>query len=215
ARERGPLRLAQDEIATRAQEAVTFARDNAVERKAVADLREVRINALRRNLGRTTYEAVASEFNQRQERGEFINITRDHRTPAITTERMVQMEKENIQTVIDGRGTAPAIVRAARVKNVVAEAAQSQQRRLNVNQRSATETILSSEDQIVGLQGGAGTGKTTALSVLRAAAEMEGYQVHGFAPSARAAQQLAESGIQTETIQMFLRRRKEPVTSSR
>src|ERR1051326_3760260 len=129
ARERGPLRLAQDEIATRAQEAVTFARDNAVERKAVADLREVRIDALRRNLGRTTYEAVASEFSRRQERGEFINITRDHRTSAITTERMVEMEKENIRTVIDGKGNAPAIVRAARVKDVVAETTQSQQRR--------------------------------------------------------------------------------------
>jgi ATP-dependent exoDNAse (exonuclease V) alpha subunit len=62
---------------------------------------------------------------------------------------------------------------------------------------------------------GAGTGKTTALSVLREAAEKEGYQVRGFAPSARAAQQLGESGIQTETIQLFLRRRKEPATSSR
>jgi ATP-dependent exoDNAse (exonuclease V) alpha subunit len=51
--------------------------------------------------------------------------------------------------------------------------------------------------------------------VLREAAEKEGYQVRGFAPSARAAQQLGESGIQTETIQLFLRRRKEPATSSR
>jgi conjugative relaxase-like TrwC/TraI family protein len=215
ARERGPLRLAQNEIATRAQEAVTFARDNAVERKAVADLREVRIDALRRNLGRTTYEAVASEFSRRQERGEFLNITRDHRTPAITTERMVEMEKENIQTVIDGKGTAPAIVRAARVKDVVAETAQSQQRRLNVNQRSAIETILSRDDQIVGLQGGAGTGKTTALSVLRAAAEKGGYQVRGFAPTTRAARQLGESGIATETLQKFLCRRQETKTEKR
>jgi ATP-dependent exoDNAse (exonuclease V) alpha subunit len=79
----------------------------------------------------------------------------------------------------------------------------------------AVEQILSSRDQIIGLQGGAGTGKTTALSVLREAAEKEGYQVRGFAPSARAAQQLGESGIQTETIQLFLRRRKEPATQSR
>ena len=39
--------------------------------------------------------------------------------------------------------------------------------------------------------------------------------MRGFAPSARAAQQLAESGIETETIQMFLRRRKQPATASR
>ena len=83
------------------------------------------------------------------------------------------------------------------------------------NSKSAIEAILSSRDQVIGLQGGAGTGKTTALSVLREAAEKEGYQVRGFAPSTRAAQQLGESGIETETIQKFLRRRKQPATTSR
>jgi len=215
ARERGPIRLAQDEVSIRAQEAVTFARDNAVERKAVADIRDVRIDAYRRNLGRTTTEAITKEFSRRQERGEFINITRDHRAPTVTTERTLEMEKENIQTVLNGKGNDPAIVRAARVKDVVADTAQSQQRRLNINQRSAIETILSSHDQIVGLQGSAGTGKTTALSVLRAAAEKEGYQVRGFAPTTRAARQLGESAIETETLQKFLCRRQELTTAKR
>ena len=87
--------------------------------------------------------------------------------------------------------------------------------RLNANQRSAIETILSSDDQIVGLQGGAGTGKTTALSVLRAAAEKEGYEVRGFAPTTRAAKQLGESGIQTQTLQKFLCRRQETKAEKR
>jgi DNA replication protein DnaC len=149
-----PIRLAQGEISTRAQEAVTFARDNAVEREAVADMRQVMTDALRRNLGRTTVEAVTTELRLRQERGEFIDIVREQRAPEATTERMVRMEQEN-----------------------------------------------------VGLQGGAGTGKTTALSVLREAAERAGFEVRGFTPTTRAAQQLAESGIQTETLQKFLRRR--------
>ena len=125
------------------------------------------------------------------------------------------MEKENIQTMLDGKEICPAMIEAERVKEIVTAIAERQQRSLNSNQQSAIEEILSSRDQIIGLQGGAGTGKTTALSVLREAAEKEGYQVRGFAPSARAAQQLAESGIQTETIQMFLRRRKQPATASR
>jgi len=106
---------------------------------------------------------------------------------------MVRMEKENIQTMLDGRESRPAMVEAERVNEVVTAIAESQQRILNTKQRSAIEKILSSRDQIIGLQGGAGTGKTTALSVLREAAEKEGYQVRGFAPSARAAQQLGES----------------------
>jgi len=80
---------------------------------------------------------------------------------------------------------------------------------LNDNQREAVEQILMSRDQVIGLQGGAGTGKTTALSVLREAAQTEGYEVRGFAPTTRATKQLAESGIQSETLQKFIRRRLE------
>ncbi len=215
ARARLPLRLSQNEIETRAQEAVTFARDNALKNEAVADMRKVWKDALRRNLGLTNPAAVAAELHRRQESGEFKPINRPKHQPETTTERMVAMEKENIQTMLDGKESRPAIVEAERVNEVVTAIAESQQRNLNAKQKSAIEQILSSRDQIIGLQGGAGTGKTTALSVLREAAEKEGYQVRGFAPSARAAQQLAESGIQTETIQMFLRRRKEPATRSR
>jgi len=215
ARERQSLRLAQDEITTRAQEAVTFARDNAVEREAVADMRQVMTDALRRNLGLTTYEAVTKEMRMRQERGEFIDILREQRSPEATTQRMLKMEKENIQAMIDGKGSSPAVVRASRVKDVVANSAQSNHVKLNANQHSALETLLSTDDQILGLQGGAGTGKTTTLSVLRDAAEQEGYQVRGFAPTTRAAKQLGESGIETETLQKFLRRRQEPTISKR
>lgn len=215
ARARLPLRVSQNEIEKRAQEAVTFARDNAVKTEAVADMRTVRIDALRRNLGLTNVAAVAAELQRRQESGEFKPINRPKHQLATTTDRMVAMEQQNIQTMLDGKESRPAMVEAERVKEVVTAIAESQQRTLNTKQKSAIEQILSSRDQIIGLQGGAGTGKTTALSVLREAAEKEGYHVRGFAPSARAAQQLAESGIQTETIQLFLRRRKEPATQSR
>jgi hypothetical protein len=55
--ERGPIHFSPEEVAKRAQEAVTFARDNAVEREAIADMRKVTVDALRRNLGLTTVEA--------------------------------------------------------------------------------------------------------------------------------------------------------------
>ncbi|HEY4422583.1 MAG TPA: MobF family relaxase [Pyrinomonadaceae bacterium] len=215
ARGRLPLRASQNDIEKRAQEAVTFACANALKTEAVADMRNVWIDALRRNLGLTNHAAIAAELQRRQESGELKPITRPQRQPATTTARMVAMEKQNIQTMLDGKESRPAMVEAERVKELVTTIAEGQQRTLNTKQRAAIELILSSRDQIIGLQGGAGTGKTTALSVLREAAEKEGYQVRGFAPSARAAQQLGESGIETETIQLFLRRRKQPATQSR
>ncbi|HJP94887.1 MAG TPA: AAA family ATPase, partial [Pyrinomonadaceae bacterium] len=209
ARARGPLRLTQNEIEKRAQEAVTYARDNAVQKEAVVDVRTVKADALARNLGLTTCDAVMTELNRRFERGEFINITRPEQAPETTTQRMLAMEKRNIQTVIDGKGKHAAIVQPERVEGIVTATAERQQRKLNTNQQTAIKAILSSTDRVFGLQGGAGTGKTTALSVVREAAEKEGYQVRGFAPTTRAAKQLKESGIPTETLQMFIRRRKE------
>ncbi len=209
ARERATLGFSQDEIKARAQEAVTFARDNATEREAVADMRKVMADALRRNLGLTTYDAVATELRQRVESGEFVEIIRERHPREATTERMLEMEKSNIRTMLNGQAQHPPIIDAERARHTVDATAERQQLRLNDNQRTAIEQVLASRDQIIGLQGGAGTGKTTALSVLREAAQKEGYEVRGFAPTTRAAQQLAESGIQTETLQKFIRRRQE------
>jgi conjugative relaxase-like TrwC/TraI family protein len=206
--ERGGSHFSQGEIAKRAQEAVTFARDNATEREAVTDMRKVMADALRRNIGLTTYEAVATELHQRIERGEFVEIIRERKPREATTQRMLEMEKSNIRTMLDGQGQHNPIV-SNDARQTVDAIAERQQLRLNDNQRTAVEHILSSRDQIIGLQGGAGTGKTTALSVLKEAAEKEGYEVRGFAPTTRATKQLAESGIQSETLQKFIRRRQE------
>jgi ATP-dependent exoDNAse (exonuclease V) alpha subunit len=68
------------------------------------------------------------------------------------------------------------------------------------------EQILSSRDQVVGLEGTAGAGKTTSLGAIREAAEGQGYQVEGFAPTSRAAQQLEDAGIHSSTLQHYLAR---------
>src|SRR5205807_3759731 len=108
----------------------------------------------------------------------------------------------------DGQGQHSPIV-GTDARQTVHAIAERQKLRLNDNQRTAVEHILTARDQIIGLQGGAGTGKTTALSVLREVAQKEGYEVRGFAPTTRATKQLAESGIQSETLQKFIRRRQE------
>src|SRR5215510_2406731 len=139
ARERLPLRLSQNEIERRAQEAVTFGRDKIMEKDAVADMRNLRMHALRRQLGFTTYAAVAAEIHRRQESGEFINIMGQERQSELTTDRMVAMEKKNIQTMIEGKENRPAMVEAERVNEVVTATAKRQQRRLNAHQKSAIE----------------------------------------------------------------------------
>jgi ATP-dependent exoDNAse (exonuclease V) alpha subunit len=72
------------------------------------------------------------------------------------------------------------------------------------------EDVLSSSDRVQGIQGYAGAGKTTTLSVIREAAESRGYTVEGFAPTSRAARQLNESGVESGTLQGFLARSSSP-----
>ena len=60
------------------------------------------------------------------------------------------------------------------------------------------DEILLSREKVIGLEGIAGAGKTTTLSVIREGAEAEGYRVvEGFAPTSRAARKLGEAGLET------------------
>ena len=58
---------------------------------------------------------------------------------------------------------------------------------LTAGQKEAVKLIVSAKDRVVGVQGYAGTGKTTMLRRARALMEKKGYEVKGLAPSASAA----------------------------
>src|SRR6266849_339488 len=150
--ENGHFKRSADEIAKRAQEAVTFARDNAMEREAVVEMRKVKIDALRRNMGLTTYQAVATELANRQRQGEFIGIVREKQSPETTTRHMLEMEQSNIRVMLDGRGQYPPIIARERGKQTVEQVSTQQEIKLNDNQRAAVEQLLTSHDQIIGLQ---------------------------------------------------------------
>ncbi len=51
--------------------------------------------------------------------------------------------------------------------------------------------------------------------MIREGAEAEGYKVEGFAPTSRAAQKLAEAGIETSTLQRHLARGEQPDTGEK
>jgi conjugative relaxase-like TrwC/TraI family protein len=201
---RGAVIVPEEQIKSRARESITFARENAGEREAVVDKRKVLVDALRRNLSLTTYKTVVGEFANNIDNGNFIRITRNPGIDEVTTSQTVAMEQSNIRTVIAGKGTQTAILTDEQLDSVLTRISERQRITLNDRQRGAVETILGSTDRIVGLEGLAGTGKTTTLSVLREAVERCGYAVQGFAPTGTAADLLAESGIRSSTLQKFV-----------
>ena len=186
----------------RVREAVTFSRDKNFEREAVVDERAIVRDALRRGMGDITYSQIRGNLAARLASGEFQAVERSH-APArqFTTARTIEAEQEILRRVREGRNQVqPLTTRSEAIQ--IAE----QHPHLNRAQKNVVEDVLSSPDRIQGVQGYAGTGKTSTLAVLRAAIESRGYEVLGFAPTSRAAGQLREAGIEAGTLQGFLAR---------
>lgn len=201
ARERAQKHSHEPDRSKAAKEAVTFARDSIYERVAVADERLILRDALRRGMGETTYAQVRAEFETRQKRGDF--LTRNGRKHdsgrSFTTAETIANERTTIRHVLNGRDTVAPIMKAEDAQ------AQAKSREfLNPKQRAVIQEVLTSPDRVHGLQGLAGTGKTTVLEAVREGAEKTGYTVQGFAPSSKAAGALRDAGVEAKTLQSFL-----------
>lgn len=193
-----------------AQQAVTYARDHLFERSAVLDRREVLEAALNRGMGETTYAHIRQEFSQRAARGEFRTVGARQQ---YTTAAMLRMEREIVARMQEGnqRGMNDPMLASPRIRI----ATEDRHTELNASQRQAVDDVFLFREKIVGLDGVAGAGKTTTLAVIREGAEAQGYKVEGFAPTSRAAQKLADAGMETSTLQKHLARGQQPDTGER
>ena len=192
------------------REAVTFSRDKNFEREAVVDERALVRDALRRGMGETTYHDVRANLDARIASGEFQQIVRASGMPGrkLTTAATIKAEQEIIERVRQGQcQVQPLMTRPEAYRLAESHS------RLNRAQKAVVEQVLTSTDRVQGIQGYAGAGKTTTLAVLRAAAEAQGYQVQGFAPTSRAARQLRDAGIEAGTLQGFLASSRPPETA--
>lgn len=184
-----------------ARTAVTYATDRNLEREAVVDERALMRDALRRSMGDVPMAAIKDEVTQRVVAGELVRVDQRPGVPgrAFTTQEMRDLERETIQAMrIGQQAHAPLATRLTR------QAVQLAVPQLSEHQREAVDRLLANRDRVVALEGVAGGGKTTALSAVREGAEWEGYRVEGFAPTSRAAQTLADTGIPTSTLQRHL-----------
>src|SRR4051812_12704453 len=199
ARERG-VRLEPDPD-RHAKAAVTYARDKTFEREAVVDRRDLMKEALTRACGHASFERVKDAFDERARRGDLVRVDRDaRRSPSenYTTPAMIATERRNIEFVQQGRDRCRPLAND-RIREETVRASH-----LSASQRKAVNEILSNRDRVFGLQGVAGSGKTTTLREIRNAAQRQGYKVHGLAPTSRATAQLQEAGIKATTLQAHL-----------
>lgn len=197
--------IEREPIAAAAQSAMAFSRQRNLEREAIADERDLLRDALKRSMGKMTLAEVKADFEKRVGAREFIEVEQRKNIPnrAFTTSEVLAQERDVISAMRKGQDRHEAIA-SDEVRSEI-----EQRPRLSESQRKAVNEILSSRDQITALDGVAGAGKTTSLVAIREGAEREGYQVRGFAPTSRAAQKLAEAGIESSTLQRHLARREQ------
>jgi conjugative relaxase-like TrwC/TraI family protein len=198
-----------------AQQSVTYSRNHVFERSAVEDERRILQAAIDRSMGQATYSQVRQEFDQRVRNGEFRKIERSdgRAAPQYTTAEMVRLEREIVGFV--QKGNESQYERSMLVSPAWRIHTEDAHPELSKSQLAAVDEIFVARKKIVGLDGVAGAGKTTTLSVIREGVEAQGYRIEGLAPTSRAAQKLAETGITTSTLQHHLARGDRPDTGEK
>ena len=184
-----------------ADAAVAWAVAHLSEREAVFARTDLLTAALAWNPGEVTVGEAEGAAARLEKAGSLHAARLPGADGLLTTDRAVGDEKETIALMEAGRERGATPMRARAVDKALRNGP------LTDGQKAAVKLVLSEGDRVVGVQGYAGSGKTTMLNRARALLEKRGYEVRGLAPSASAARTLeGEAGIGSETLQRFLAR---------
>ncbi len=184
-----------------AENAIQTAINRNMEREAVVDERAILADALRHGMGSLRTDKAHAEFAKSIEAGHLIEVDAwpGRAGHAYTTPEMKELEADVLRHWSEGRDKHESLA-----PDSIQNAALASHAHLNECQQSVVRAILSNRDQIMGLEGAAGTGKTTALEAVCDAARQAGFEVEGLAPTSRAAQNLESAGIETKTMARHL-----------
>ena len=184
-----------------AERAVAWAVAHLSEREAVFSRTDLLTAAIARKPGEVRIGEAVKVIDELVKDGTLHASDIPVQGDSLTTDRAVADELETIGLMEKGKDACKPVMRSWRVTPLLHRG------RLTFGQKEAVKLILSTRDRVVGVQGYAGTGKTTMLDRARVLAEKNGYTMMGLAPSASAAKTLGtEAGMKSETLQRFLAR---------
>ncbi len=188
-------RIAEPE--TGVLEAVARAVAHVEERRTVIPAGDIRALVLGHAPGRYRLEEIDAAIERLVAEGELLETVLRGSDRSFVTDRAVKAERRILEAVRQGRTLAVALVPE---ETVTARLAAT---RLTAGQANAVRHVLGSGDVVVGVQGRAGSGKTTMLKEV--AGLVEGRPLIALAPSAAAARVLEKgAGVPTRTLQWFL-----------
>ena len=169
------------------------------ERQSVFAAHHLEALALAHSPGRHTLEAIRDAISWMVRDRHLVEATLRRADRSFVTDRALKAERKVVAAMKAGMGEGMALADEEAVATHLAGAG------LTEGQEEAVRTILLTPDRIVGVQGRAGTGKTTMLAHVR---ELAGKRLAvGLAPSAAAARVLErEADMPARTLQWFLAR---------
>ena len=182
-----------------AREAVSLAIAHLSERTAAFREQDLMRQAIGFGLGKARVSQFEREINTAKKEGKLLAAEHRAYKSYLTTQEALNLEKQTLALARGGRGQASPLANRRNIDKGLMRVP------LNDGQRAAARLILSSIDRTVGVQGLAGTGKTTMLASVAHVAKRNHLRVLGLAPSALAARTLNdEAKIDTMTLQKFL-----------
>ena len=179
-------------VKANAGEILSQAIEHVSERRSVFSGQEIVQIALERGVGLTILNDIEVALEEFIRDGKLIRNGERY-----TTAEAQQLERDILSAEVMGRASLTPIYQGNRT------ALSAQLSGLSDGQRDAVLGILLTGNQIIGIQGRAGVGKTTLLKVATEQASACGYVVKGVAPSASASRELEGVGIDAETISAF------------
>ena len=169
------------------------------ERRTVFSANDLRAWALAYGQGRHSLDALDAAIAGLRRDGHLVEVTARRADLAFVTDRALDAERDIIAGMRAGLDGGEKLAAEPAVEAGLEEAG------LNQGQREAVRSILLSPHRTVGVQGLAGSGKTTMLRTVKELVSEN--QVIGLAPSASAVHVLAgEADIPARTLQGFLAR---------
>lgn len=184
-----------------ALDAVQASLNHLSEREMAFHARDIHKEAARFNYGGADPAMLKDAFHGLIEDGKLIQ----REDGKFTTREAIESEQLMGQRLAAGHGAHEAVMTGKEFEKALAGFEERKGFELTGEQRDAARMILTGDDRFQGVQGLAGTGKTTMLELVREAAESKGWEIKGFSNGGAQADKLQmESGIASTTTERYL-----------
>ncbi|KPF84186.1 hypothetical protein IP70_16735 [alpha proteobacterium AAP38] len=195
-----PLALAAGIRRDTAMDAVLYGLADLSERSSVFSLSNLKAAVLSSGLGKFSLHDIDQAVATLTEKNVILPAVHPEMAKAgmVTTGAALETEQETLRLIDDGRGAVSPLASSEGSSSILDNAG------ISGEARTAALVITGSRDRFVGLQGWAGTGKTTLFQAVQAVADGHGKQVLALAPQTSMVRRLEEDGFDARTVASFL-----------